>query len=219
MKHPRPVLLAALAVFILASPSRADLIQWGFSWTNTPSLTADSGMGGVSFSNQAAIPAAGNTSVVATNLTLVSTAPAAHPDTFNNAGTYTLTLRLTDAASTQSGTLSWTGKLGGSFSMNSAAVTNTFLSPITQELDLGTNAYTVTIGGYLPPGPPGTQNPGAIGATVEVSSLIPGGDPGTSGGPSPEPSSLLLCGLGAAGCALAGWRRRRARRQAILAAE
>jgi hypothetical protein len=55
----------------------------------------------------------------------------------------------------------------------------------------------VTANSYVPPSIPNAFNTGALGAHVDV-----------RGGNVPEPSSLLLCGLGAAGCAAAGWRKR-----------
>jgi hypothetical protein len=217
MKYPRPLWIAALALFALANPLRADLIGWTYSWNNSPSsIAADSpGTGSVTLTNEGTRMAAGNSQIVATNLKTISMADAGAPAMLTTGGQYTLTLTLTDKTSGQVGTLSWNGKLSGSFSATSANITNLFTSPMTQTIDLGTNAYTVTLGSYLPPGPPGSKNSGAIGAHVVVSSLAPGGNPGPSGF-SPEPSTLLLCSLGFAGCALARLRRRKTDPKAAL---
>ena len=83
--------------------------------------------------------------------------------------------------------------------------------------DLGSTAYTAALNSYVQPGPPGASNTGALGAIVTVAPANPGGNPITTGFGTPEPSSLLLCSLGAAGSALAGWRRRRRTRMGSLA--
>jgi hypothetical protein len=204
----RSTSLVALALLVLTGArARADFIQWSYNWNINPiSVLSDSGNGSVSFTNQPLQTASGNSDTVATNLKANSLASVATPDTLNNTGAYTLTLALTDTASHQSGTLTFTGKLSGSFSKNSANITNHFNSPTIQTLFLGLNSYTVSIGPYSPPGPPDSTNLGSIAAHVDVSSITPVANP------TPEPSALLLGLFGLSGAGAFSWRKRRSNR-------
>jgi hypothetical protein len=205
MKRSTP-LVALVLLLAAGAGARADFIQWSYNWNINPiSVLSDSGNGSVSFTNQPAQTASGNSDTVATNLKANSLADPATPDTLNNTGAYSLTLSLTDTASGQSGTLSFAGKLSGSFSKNSANITNAFTGPTTQTLFLGNDSYTVTIGPYSPPGPPDSTNLGSIAAHVDVSAI------GPSGNPSPEPSALLLGLFGLSGAGVFSWRKRRVR--------
>lgn len=211
MKRLTP--FAALALLLLAGArANADFIEWSYNWDRNPvSVLSDSGNGSVAFTNEPLKNATGSSDTVATNLKASSLAPASNPDTLNNTGYYTLTLTLTDTASGQSGSLTFKGKLGGTFSADSANITNTFFAPgtntpessVTQTLFLGNNSYTVTIGPYSPPGPPDSTNFGSIAAHVEVSSLVITNN-------TPEPSSLLLGLFGLSGAGVFSRRKRRA---------
>jgi hypothetical protein len=134
------------------------------------------------------------------------------PDHFTNKN-YSLIVDLTDSASNKSGMLTFTGSLNGTLSLTSANIKNTFIGPLTQHLDLGGNLYTVTIGPYAAPGIPDSTQTGSISAHVSVQPEGPTG--GGSGGPvpppsrqTPEPSTLLLAGLGLSALGMAGWRHR-----------
>ena len=86
-------------------------------------------------------------------------------------------------------------------------MTDTFTGLTTQQLFLGNNTYTVTIGPYNPPAPPNSLNAGGISAYVDVSPTL-----GISGGSSPsmpEPSSMALSLLGLTTAGLGWWRKRR----------
>ena len=93
-------------------------------------------------------------------------------------------------------------------SNSNANVTNKFTGLITQQLILGNVAkgfrtYTVTIGPYTPPGPPGASNAGSISAHVDV----------TDGGvinKVPEPSTMALSFVGFTVFGAGAWRKRRA---------
>jgi hypothetical protein len=207
MKRSIPVV--ALALLLMAGArANADFIQWSYNWNINPiSVLSDSGNGSVSFTNQPAQTASGNSDTVATNLKANSLAAPADPDTLNNTGAYTLTLALTDSASGQSGTVSFNGKLSGTFSKDSANITNAFIGATSEQLTLGSNVYTVTIGPYSPPGPPDSTNLGSIAAHISVAPESVGG----VGGPSaPEPSTLLLGLFGLTGAGAFSWRKRRA---------
>jgi hypothetical protein len=109
---------------------------------------------------------------------------------------------LLDVESNQSGTLKFTGVLNGTVSAFSSSLKNTFTGETTQELILGTNRYTVTIGPYTPPGPPDSSNAGAISAYAQVTV--------TDIQKTPEPSTLVLA-CAAAPFVLSWSRRRRGR--------
>jgi hypothetical protein len=186
---------AALGLLLVGAPAaRADWIAWTYSWSNSPqTILADNPAGGGSIilTNEPTLSAVGNTDIVATNIHTYSTASQSAPDTFTNKP-YTLTLTLTDSASGQSGSATFTGAFNGTLTANSSNITNTFTSPTTVVMDLGTNEYSVTLTAYTPPGPTGSINAGAIGAhatvTVEPIHIVE---------QTPEPSTILLAILAA----------------------
>lgn len=200
-----PVALGGAAWVLLlfgTSDAHAELIQWSYSWSRTPTqVAADSpGTGYIALTDQGMQSAAGNSYLVATNLQAHSTATVQSPDVFTNK-IYTLSLYLRDTTSGKSGTLSFTGELNGTLTADSSNISNTFVGQTTQSLVLGGNLYTVTIGPYSAPGPTGAVNSGSIAARaqVQVSTLIQ----------LPEPGSYLLAVMGAAGSlALVRLRRR-----------
>ncbi len=198
----RLCLLAALCVLLGSTAISASPIQWGYDWSASPAFVT-AGTGKVTLSSEPYKTAAGNSHVVATQLKVYSTAPPASPDTFGPAdGFYSLTINLKDISSSATGSLTFTGKLSGSFSQLSSNVSNTFTGPTVQSILLGYTTFVVTMSSYTPPGPPDQLNFGSIGALVEVSSLKPAER-------TPEPSTLALAGLGAGIAGFSAWRRRR----------
>jgi hypothetical protein len=205
MKRSTPFVATALALLCGAPAARADLIAWSYNWDRSPvSVASDSGNGSVALTNEPTKDATGSSDTVATNLKASSLAPASAPDTLTTGGNYALTLTLTDKASGQSGAVTFTGKLSGTFSKDSANITNAFSGALTQVLSLGVNTYTVTIGPYSPPGPPSASNFGSIAAHVDIQGGV------VTGEKSPEPSTMLLSCLGVSLAGAAGWRKRRA---------
>jgi len=193
---------AFLFVCALACPAsaRADLIPWTYSWSPSSStVAATSGPGGITLTNEPLVAAQGDSDVVATSLRTFASGPSVF-----SAAAYSLTMQLTDTLSGQSGTLTFTGAFSGTLSSGSSKITNAFTGLTTQTLTLGGNTYTVTLDQYLHPGSPTASNPGGIGGSVTVV-----GD--SVGHPSsvPEPSSLLLAGLGCSGLLALRFRRRR----------
>jgi hypothetical protein len=207
---------AAVAVVLFAGAGAnagmipPDKIQWTYNFApgmNPAAVFADNhgGVGSVTFTNENPSTAKGNSDIVATNLKVSSTATAVDPDVLSHNGTYTIKLHLGVPANGLSGDLTFTGKLSGTFSADNANVTNVFGPNSTQTLTLGNYTFTVQLTAYTPPGPPSQHNLGSISAhvTVEASDIGPGG------GPSPEPSSMLLAGLGLSFLGGAAWRKRR----------
>jgi hypothetical protein len=216
---------ASLGMLILAGmQARAEPIAWDYSWEPASLVVAadGGGTGGVSLTVQAPVGATGPSDIVATNLRTFSSAPVTTPDAIAQ-GDYSLTLTLTDTASGRTGNMTFTGYLAGAFSTTSSNLANTFTGDTTKELRLGDNMYTVAIGPYAPPGPPGAANAGTISAHVEVQRIPPDGGGGDDDPPdddppddrpTPEPSTLVLTCLGMSFLGAASWRKRRARKAA-----
>jgi hypothetical protein len=192
---------AALAfVLLTAGTLQADLIQWSYSWSNAPTVIAADSPGTGSIHIVGSIPpqpVAGDSSIVATNLTTTSTAPITAPDHFTDKA-YSLNLTIQDTSSKTAHTFTFNGQLNGTLTKTTSNIANKFVGPTTLQWALGYHLYTVSIGPYVPPGAPGTSNSGSISARalVTVQTL-------------PEPSSLLLSALGGGLLSLRWWRRRR----------
>jgi len=206
--------LATLALVLLggtvqASPVPATALEWTYNFSpGAPSVVSDGNPSSyVQFSNQPTKTAVGKSVIVATNLKAFSAAPAATPDVLSTNGAYSLTLVLseTEDGTTYMATKTFTGKLSGTFSAQSANVDNMFGPNATQTVSLGSYTFTVSLNSYTPFGPPDQDNLGSISALVKVSSATSsGGDPD-----SPEPSTMLLSGLGLTFLGGAAWRKRR----------
>src|SRR5262245_55969040 len=114
-------LAAASALFwFAASPVRADLIPFSYSWDQTPTTIAADGTssGSISISVGSGTGTA-PTSIVAANLSVITSAISPALDTYTNKA-YQLTLSLTDTKSGQSGQFIFKGLLNGSASTTSS---------------------------------------------------------------------------------------------------
>jgi hypothetical protein len=201
---------SALTLLLLAGASAhatlltPDNVTWTYNFSpGAPAVLADGNpSAGVTFTNEPTKAATGNSDVVATNLRVFSTAPATSPDVLVSNGAYKFTLTLTNTSEgTGPATFTFTGKLGGAFSSESANVTNMFGANNIQSVDLGSFRFTVALVAYTPPGPPDQVQGGAISAHVRISSLQTAS--------APEPSTLLLSSLGLTFLGGAAWRRKR----------
>jgi PEP-CTERM motif len=222
MKRSLLAIVSAAGLLCLAdgrawADSTSAQIQWTYNFTPSQSfVSSDSGSGTVSFTNEPTKSATNSSDVVVTNLRVSSTSSPSSPDTLTTSGAWKVSLTLTDAASGASDTMTFTGKLGGTFSSSNSNVTNTFTgqTSYTWKAPNG-NTYQVSLIGYTPPGPPTASNAGSISAYVSVTPASGGGH--TSGGGVPEPSTLVLSCLGLGFAGLATWRRRRRSLAAMLA--
>jgi hypothetical protein len=190
----------ALLLLLGIGNARADFI---YNWKpDSPNVKATSGKGHIHLSDEPAVTATDSTDVVAANLRTVHAGSA--PDVYHNVA-WGLTVKITDLASHKSGSLHFAGLFNGTVTAGSAHVLNTFTGPSTLSIQLGKNVYTVTLDAYTPPGPPSSKRMGSLGAFIEVA-------PAASLGPLsvvPEPSTLILAGLGVSGVGASWWRRRR----------
>jgi hypothetical protein len=203
MRYLTHCLVAALlGLGLLPAVSRAEFVPWKYNWTRSPEYVYSDapGTGYIHLTDEPLRDAAGESDIVATNIKVFSTAPPRTPDTFTNKA-YTLTLFLLDVESGLGNTLTFNGIFNGTISRFSANIDSEFVGDTTQELLLGSNLYTVTIGPYTPPGPPDATNSGAISAhaIVSVRTIAK----------APEPSTLVLTSVSLSILGAGWWRRRR----------
>jgi hypothetical protein len=194
--------VAALALLLLfgagvqASPIPPDQIAWTYNWSpGAPAVLADGNpSAGVTFTNEPTKAAVGSSDIVASNLRVFSSATAAAPDMLTGSnGNYVLTLQLSanDNGTPFNASLTFSGTLAGSLSAENANVANMFTDAGPKVADLGTFRFTVSLMAYTPPGPPDQSNAGSISAHVTVENIVP-----TDGGTVPEPSTIVLSGMG-----------------------
>jgi len=191
---------------LAGASAHASHIQWRYNWEpSATKIVADGGgTGHLGLTDEPSKTAAGSSNTVITNIRAFSTATTASPDVFNHAN-FSFTLQLKDLASAATGTVNFSGFFSGTLTANNANIKANFTSPTTETASLGGNTFTVTLGTYTPPGPPGVANAGSLNATVTVK-------PGNGGGGgigTPEPSTLTLAALALPFTGLAGWRRRK----------
>jgi hypothetical protein len=186
----------ATALWASAGTARAEP-QWGFQW-EPGSQVFKTGTGGVTLTAELPGTGQGNQEILLTHISTFAS-PLTAGETLNNAR-YTFTLTLTDLASGKSAKATFSGILTGTFNNTTASIANAFIGPTEAKFRLGQNQYLVTIGPYLAPGAPTSGKIGSIGAYVEMKPL--------SAQNLPEPSTLVLAGLGAPLLALRRWRRR-----------
>jgi hypothetical protein len=210
--------LSALALLLIAgvgaqaSPLPPDQVTWNYNFSpGAPAVYAHNNpSAGVTFTNEPTKSATGSSDVVVSNLRVFSAAMATSPDKLmGSEGHYSFKLVLSTLDShsvLHTGTVTFTGTLTGSFSSQSANVANVFGPNSSQTLSLNGYNFQVQLIAYTPPGPPDQSNAGSISAHVTVTNTRPVG--------MPEPTSLMLSGLGVSFLGGAAWRRRRKARVA-----
>jgi hypothetical protein len=157
-------------------------------------------------------PSWGATRIPVAAVTTTSAAMPRTPDVYNK--NFSLTLHLTDAATHQSGNLTFYGNIRGTLSYNSAHLYESFRTPL-EHITLGRHAYWVRLPSYvqlMPPGslvvptyyasvnvwnvppPPPYYHPAVKTASFMGLSMLAGPQISAS---TPEPSGLVLGSLGA----------------------
>ncbi len=192
--------------------AHADYMNWSYHWSISPAPVLSSGTGTVS--QALGQPGQGAPRILAAAVTTSSDASASNPDRYNKY--FRLTLHLMDRATHQSGSLTFLGTISGTLTATTSHLTERFLTP-SEHLTLGRHIYWVNLPRYIslmPPGslvvptyyagvwvenvppPPMVKPPvhAATIATVHEASVL--GDLPVPAGHVPEPSSLVLGGLG-----------------------
>ncbi len=194
----------ALAVVSYLSTGAWASPTFTYDWTPTvPVVTGDGGFNAINFSNQGPVTVSTGTVVgSATSLTVLNT----NSDTFTNGG-YNLGVKITDGSN--SGTLTFSGVLNGVITNGvPESLTSTLTSQATQSIILGSDKFTVSMNGFVPPNPFGSGNkPGGFGFQIDALAGPGGGTAPPPPNNVPEPTTLLLSCLGAAGFAIRSWRK------------
>jgi hypothetical protein len=191
-----------LVLLATATTTQADYLNWTYTAnTNVPGIAvnAKSPTGGATvsltdFNNPQA--GASKIPVIAYVTSTAATTPVSFGPSSDVPPTYKLALTITDGKTHDSKTLNFTGSIAGSMTATTSSLVNT-LNPVTSKaLTLDGHTYTVTIPAVMLAAPTSPQQ--NIFAMVSVSGS--GVNPQTGGGGgvqgAPEPTSLLLAGLG-----------------------
>ncbi len=213
--------LALLVGLALAVNARAEMIGFTYSWDVLPSpiITGPTGptgsSGQVTFQVGASQVAPGSGSAelggpsafllgIEVRTVSSATTPA---DSFDTS--FHLKLNITDSDG-HTGSVKFDGTIAGSVSVSSAALSITYDSPVTDVVTIAGRDYSVTISPALVQLPaPGTGK-ALIDATIQVSGTSTN-NPDPPINETPEPATLLLAGLAAAGAAGRHlWKRRAA---------
>jgi len=213
--------VVALALLLGGSAgARAGLVppsevRWQYNFTPTVSSVAGSAGGSLTFTNEPDIWSSGNDGYVnVTFMKLNSNATIGSAESFPNGEFgFSLTLKVPDyvgmGAPISSTPLTFGGKLTGTFYNENSSVGKDWTDAGPKFVDVGGYRFTVEFVDFSRPGPPSQQTlRGSITAHVTVD-YTPTGNPDPDPQETPEPASLVLCGLGAALGGLAWWRRRK----------
>jgi hypothetical protein len=200
--------VAVAAVCFLTVPARADFVRWDY--TTTPANTSVASNGGsgstANFIGDTNVLAVGNSNIVLAALTTTSSASPTSPATFTSKF-WAVDLTITDFSSGATYDFLFGGRLTGSVSSSSSYFTNTFIGQSSITAQIGANNYTVSLVSFTPPGPPSASNRGAISAYVSIAPASGTGTIQSTG--SPEPSTMVLAGVGIVGFVASRYRRRK----------
>ena len=223
MKHlfMRMLFMVAVVAALGESAARAELIGFSYQWTALPASVSSMG-NTVSITPQPKGSGQYDTVVAQTqfipSLAITtnagnSTATFPDPSLGANSAKFELSLSLTDAASGKVGTLLFGGSVTGTLSATTSTATTTFDNPLTQTLLLGSHLYSVSLDPFSHVPIPGATGGGFVSAGVTASSVNGPPPPPPPVTNTPEPSSLVLGGMGLAGLVARRWSR--LKRQAV----
>jgi hypothetical protein len=216
MKHlfVRLLLVPAVLVILGNGAARAEQIDFSYQWSLQPVHGVLPGLPGStgSVTLSTAQPGTGmatlgdpnGTTIPGATVTTTSSA-SVPPDSFQ--ANFSMTVKLTDSASHQSGNATFNGTVSGTLTATTASLTGTFHNPLTETLKLGGHLYSITIDETFRPQPPGARALVKISADVTVTNVV---KPAST----PEPSSLVLGATAVLGLAVRRLKRTWAHRAA-----
>jgi hypothetical protein len=204
--------ILALGFLLGGGAAQAGFLNYSYHWSISPSPVLASGTGTVAMAlGRGGI---GRSRDLAMAVTTSSSASASHPDHFYK--NFYLTMHLTDRANHRSGNLTFHGTVTGTLSAHSAHLLERFSTPL-EHIRLGNHVYYVRLPSAFWLAPPGSPHVPTIYATVWDPPVSPASaapihtaSVPTGAGAAPEPSTLVLAGLGAGlVAAVCIWRYRR----------
>jgi hypothetical protein len=190
---------SALAVCLFAGVAQAGPVNseqvWSYNWTPSAlHITADGNSANnyIQVISESTGLAQGSASIGVASLPTFSTAKSSSPATFTNVP-FSLNLTVTDTKTNNQNNLKFSGVFNGWLTASQAYLTWTPTSSMNQSATLSGHNYSVAL--YVTsPTTPGSLVSASITAVVTT---------------HPEPSTLVLSGLGVGGLCWRAWRRRR----------
>jgi hypothetical protein len=198
----RSLVMAAAIAVGLGFCSNAKAGPMSFSYSGTPAFqiinpnAPAGGNGGIFFAANSGVGNGPNGGATGATLSAPSSSTGV-VGTFNNAA-FTTGVTITDTTSSASHTFNFGGVFNGTLATGTNTLSSSFTGLTTQQFQLGSNMYSVTINNLSLPG---MQSSGYVSYNVNVAAA------GVQS--TPEPSTLLLSGLGAGCLGIFSWRRRR----------
>jgi hypothetical protein len=207
----------AVAAVLFSGTAQAAPVPWTYNFTpSTLQVNSDNPGSFATITNEPGrVVNTDHTFITATNITVTSNAPSGFPDEFTQHGNVTFSLYLKDNNSNQNMTFLFNGTFNTTDALNKSTVSgdasNLQFTPLGNQnvvQVLGQNEYTIKFYSYTPPGPPLSGNKGSIAYQVTVRNL--------DIQKSPEPSTMLLAGLGASFMSFSAWRKKRRKQAAAV---
>jgi hypothetical protein len=180
---------------LCGSSAKADYMNWSYTSTlSVPGLA----VGALSPSGGATVSLTGfNNGSAGTSIPVIAyitSTSLTSPIAFDpSTAKYTLGITFTDNATHDSGTLSFTGAVGGTLSATTSTLSSSF-APSSSSLTLDGHVYSVTMPSVALAPPTSSQQ--SILATVRVSDVPGGGSPGQPTANTPEPGGIVLACMG-----------------------
>lgn len=203
LARPFPIhcTIALTWIAFLSVGAHGSPLTFTYDWSaSLPSISGNNGLNAIDFSSSGPLSGTqGMNPATASSLSVQN----GTSDTFT-ARAFNLEVKITDGSN--SGTVAFSGQLNGSV-VNGAptSLAATVLNPMTQTLKLGTDTFTMSLGGSAPQnGMPWSGKLTGVILADPVSDVPPPGPLNT-----PEPSTLMLAATAAACLGTAAWRRAR----------